>query len=580
MIKSVQVIQRKRTFLIFVAIITLIAMTAFLSMRFQGRIIKSYLIYFVEDKISKSLGVDVTMESIKIGIMGPTVLKGFSVVKKVAGSDAPFVFKSDKLIIYNNIAQMVVDRLVKKVGLSGINFVFKIENGFLYKGTRSIFQNVNGSGKIVNSNLLFDDISGKCYDFPISVHGKISGKTSKVEMDIESVSSKLTGRMHVSNFVLRPHTVGTLEFSNGSKFYFSGDLTIAPDEYLAFENLMIQNFLLASGKVDFLKKKFFAEILRLKRVSNAEQQSQSKDIIQLAADFSKPGLAEGSVLFNHVGIGRIDLQSQLDYEIAVTDSGLSGKIKTSGTVLDYRPFKELEGEFSVEDRILKIASLKLGDDYDLTGTVNLRSPYEINLALNIKDSNLSQLLLVSEVESESKINGRINGFIKTEGSLKNLLTTAKLECGRGHLGNLDYESMNVNLQGRGPVLKVADSRILRKEGYIVLSGEVDLRRLWSTEPYKGLAWTCGNEAIVWNGWNIMKETNSKEVEMKKGVGQEKEFMVTFKGYLNDEESWQDTQGHKQDEAIGVEYKLDDAKQVKMQLKNNEEIFSLEHRVKF
>jgi len=580
MIKAIQIVQRKRMFLIFTAIVALIAAATFLCLRFEGRIIKSYLIYFVEEKVSKSLGVNVTMESIKINVMGPTVLKGFGVVKTVAGSDTPFIFKSDKLIIYNNVAQMIADKLVKKVGLSGINLVFKIENGFLYKGNKPIFENINGSGKIVNSNLLFDDISGKCYDFPISVHGKISGKTSKVEMDINSVSDKLTGRMHVSNFILRPHAVGILEFANGSKFYFSGDLTIAPDEYLAFENVMMQNIFLAGGRIDFLKKKFFAEISRLKRISNTEQQFQNKDIIQLAGDFSKPGLMQGSVLFNHVGIGRIDLASQLDYEIAVSGSRLNGKMQTSGTVLDYRPFKELAGEFSVEGNVVKISSLKLGDDYNLTGTVNLRSPYETNLALDMKDSNLSQFLLVSEVESESKIGGRISGFIKTEGPFNNLLTSAKLECGKGHLGNLDYESMNVNLRGNGSVLKVADSRILRKEGFIVLSGEVDLRRLWSAEPYKGLAWTCGNEAIVWNGWNIMRETNSKEVEMKKGLGQEKEFMVTFKGYLNDEQSWQDTQGHKQDQAIGVEYKLDDAKQVKMQLKNNEEVFSLEHKAKF
>jgi hypothetical protein len=580
MIKAIQVIQHRKTLKILAAVIVLTVLTAFLCFRFEGRIIKSYLIYFVEEKVSKSLGVNVTMESIKIGIMGPTVLKGFGVVKTVAGSDTPFIFKSDKLIIYNNVGQMIVDKLVKKVGLNGINLVFKIENGFLYKGKKPIFENINGSGKIVNSNLLFDDISGKCYDFPISVHGNVSGKTSKVEMDIESISSKLTGRLHVSNYVLRPHAVGTLELANGSKFYFSGDLTIAPDEYLAFENVMMQNAFVANGRVDFLKKKFSAEISRLKRVSNSPQQSQSKDIIQLAGDFSNPGLTQGSVLFNHVGIGRVDLQSQLDYEIASRDGGLSGKIATSGTILDYRPFKELAGEFSVEGKTLRITSLKLGDDYNLTGTVDLQSPYKMNLALDIKDSSLSQFLLVSDTESESKIGGSINGFIKTEGPLNNLSTSAKLGCSKGHIGNLDYESMNINLRGNGSVLKVADSRIQRKEGYIVLSGEVDLRRLWSTEPYKGLAWTCGNEAIVWNGWNIMKETNSKEVEMKKGVGNDKEFMVTFKGYLNDEQSWQDTQGHKHDEAIGVEYKLDDAKQVKMQLKSNEEVFSLEHKAKF
>jgi len=179
-----------------------------------------------------------------------------------------------------------------------------------------------------------------------------------------------------------------------------------------------------------------------------------------------------------------------------------------------------------------------------------------------------------------KIKGIINGHINVKGSLDNLITVANIECGKGMLGNLDYESMNINLDGKGSVLKVADSRILRQDGYIELFGSLDLKRLWSSDPCKGLNWTCGNEAIVWNGWDIVKETNSKELEMKKGIGKEKEFMVTFKGYLNDEQSWQDSQGANQNEAVGVEYNLDSAKKLKMQVKNSEEIVSLENKVRF
>jgi hypothetical protein len=187
---------------------------------------------------------------------------------------------------------------------------------------------------------------------------------------------------------------------------------------------------------------------------------------------------------------------------------------------------------------------------------------------------------VPDADSEGKLKGKIKGSVTMKGSLDDLMTTANLECSKGNLGNLDYESMNINLNGKGSVLKVADSRILRKEGYIVLSGDVDLKRLWSKEPCEGLDWACGNEAVIWEGWDIVKQAKSQELEMKKGIGKEKEFMITFKSYLNDEQSWQDSQGGNQDEAVGVEYSLDEAKRVKMQLKNNEEVFSLENKIKF
>ena len=456
MIKAMRVMQRRQQRIIFTIAVSVIAIAGFLCFRFEGKLIKAPLHYFVEDKVSKALGVTVTMQSIKPGIVGPTVLKGFSVTK-ASGNDTPFIFKSDKFIIYNNIYQIAIDKLIKKAGFSGINLVFKIENGFLYKGDKPIFQNINGFGKIVNNNLLFDDISGRCYDFPLSVHGKVSGKTSKFDICINIAQT-------------------------------------------------------------------------------AQPQAARKNTSQLVGDFSKQGELKGSVFFDHVGIGRVDLQSQMDYEVVFLDKNrVSGRIKTSGTVIDYRPFKELEGEFLLEGNVLKIARLELGADYSMSGSVEFNKPYRVDIALKARN---------------------------------------------GSLGNIDYESMVVNLTGNSPVLKVVDSRILRKKGYIDLSGEVDLTRLWSSQPAQGLKWQCGNEAIVWNGWDIIKEANSKEVQMEKGVGKEKEFMVTFKGYLNDEESWQYSLGHKQDEAVGVEYSLDGAKKIKMQLKNNEEVFSLEHKVKF
>ena len=68
--------------------------------------------------------------------------------------------------------------------------------------------------------------------------------------------------------------------------------------------------------------------------------------------------------------------------------------------------------------------------------------------------------------------------------------------------------------------------------------------------------------------------------MGKAVGKKNEFMVTFKSYLNDEQSWQDSQGHKQDQAVAVKYNLDEQKSVNMRIKGNEEVFSLEHKARF
>lgn len=578
MIKAIQNIRLKKIAAVLFSIIAITAIAVFIFMRFQGGVVKAAFNYFVEERMGRALGAKVTMNSINTNFLGPTVLKSFTVVKESA-EDTPFIFKSEKFIIYNNMSQVFFDRIFKKAGFNkGINLVFKIENGCLLKGEKPIFENITGFGKIVNNNLIFDDISGKCYNFPLSVHGKLSGERLRLDLNIESSFEKLKAKVHLSNYALRPHAAGVLEFDEAQKFYFSGDLNISPGESIAFNNVMLQDAVSAMGKINFSKKRFYAE---LKKKPNAADPATAKDTVSIIGNFSKQGFLQVSAFFDHVQLGRLDFQSQLDCDINFSDkNNIKGFIKTSGTILDFRPFKEIEGSFLIKDRSLIITGLRLESDYNLAGFVNLYKPYQMDLTFDIKDSNLSQLLLVSDVESESKVSGKVSGQARTSGSLDSLITTVKLECKNGNLGNLDYESMNINLRGQGPVLAVSDSRILRKQGYIDLSGEVDLNSLWSQEPAKGLDWACGNEAIVWQGWDIVKETNSKQIEMAKGAGKQKEFMVTFKSYLNDEQSWQDSQGYNQNQAVAVEYNLDEAKKVKMQIKNNEEVVSLEHKVRF
>lgn len=555
--------------------IAVIVLCAAVYLKLQGKVILQSLQYFVEDKIGKSLNAKVTMDSLQPSVIGPTILNGFNITK-ACPDDTPFIFKSSRLIIYHNIVQLAAEKLFRKHIALEKKIVFKIENGFLYKGDKPIFSNISGSGRIINNNLIFNDINGKVYDFPLSVYGKISADTSKIDINIKSDSDKLRGKVCLSNYALRPHAVGTLEFNNGYKIYFSGDFDIKPGESISAENLMLQNAALASAKLDFSKKRFYAELTRKDKTAG----SNAKNLVCLLVDFSKEDLLQVSILLDHVAIGSFDIKSQADLQLAMRPGGVDGKITTSGTILDCKPFGELSGEFCIEGNVFKISSLKWGEDYNLSGSLNLYRPYDMDLVLGIKDGNLSQLLLVSDVESDGTVSGKINGQIRTQGPLRNPATVVKLECGGGRLGDLDYESMNVNLRGEGSVLKVVDSRILRKEGYINLSGDVDLKRLWSHDPCKGLAWTCGNEAIVWNGWDIIKQANSQELQMQKGVGRDKEFMVTFKSYLNDEQSWQDSQGPNQNETVGVQYNLDEAKRVKMQLRNNEEVFSLENKIRF
>ncbi len=575
----------------------LIAASVSVYLKLQSKFIANAVKGIIEDRIGEAFKADLEVESIRIGVVGPVVLNSPRLVKATA-EDTAFIFKSEKLILYLDVPHIVYNLIFKKQDKSAKDFAFRIENGFLYKGEAAIFKNISGSGKIVNDNLVFNDVRGKVYDFPLSVHGKIQDlgqKSSMLDLNIQSASRELNGKIHLSKNIYKPHLVGKVEPNGGGKFYFSFDADIDPaGPVCRFENFMFQNKVFAKGEVNLLKKKAYAQLElkglsggyagRIENPTGALPAVNDLGGIHMIVDFSAKDTISASALFNHVKIGDFDYQCQVDLELAIANfNNINGKIKTSGTVLDYKPFKELEGEFSIKNSILNILRLVWGEDYSLTGAVDMLRPYNVNLALNIKDGDVSQLFLICESEGETKniVSGKVDGVVKVTGHLNKLITEAKLKASRGNLGGLDYESLNINLSGRGPVLKVVDSRILRKEGFITLSGEVDLKKVWSDDPAGGLIWKCGNEVVVWNGWDIVKQANSLELQMKKAVGSQKEFMVTFKGYLNDEQAWEDTFADRRNkESVGVEYNIDDARKVKMQLRNNEEIFSLENKVRF
>jgi len=225
-------------------------------MKFEAKIISKQIQGIIEYKLGQSMAADISIKSIDTSLIGPISLNGLKLVKST-GQDTPFIFTSDKVIVYLNVPQLVIEQLFRKNSSSGKNFAFKIENGSLSKGDFAIFKDISGYGKIIDNNLIFNDIKGRCYDFPISIHGKIppeNEKTSGLDIDVKMASDKFGVKIHLARSLLKPYAVGVAEFKGGNKIYFSGDFDIKPGESIAVNNLMLQNTVLGSGGVDLAKK--------------------------------------------------------------------------------------------------------------------------------------------------------------------------------------------------------------------------------------------------------------------------------------------------------------------------------------
>src|SRR3989338_7675388 len=99
MIKAIRSTIFKRNAVLFFVAAGLLAAACFLCIKFRGSFMLRQLQYFVQYNVGKAIDAQVSIDSIRHSLVGPTVIKGFSVVKD-AGGDTPFIFKSDRMIIY------------------------------------------------------------------------------------------------------------------------------------------------------------------------------------------------------------------------------------------------------------------------------------------------------------------------------------------------------------------------------------------------------------------------------------------------------------------------------------------------
>ncbi len=278
-----------------------------------------------------------------------------------------------------------------------------------------------------------------------------------------------------------------------------------------------------------------------------------------------------------------NLTLSLDKGIDLQDKTLkfSGTLKTYGSVLNNRPFPELNSSFEIRDSQLRILTCSLGDNYNLRGIIDLNSPFHADLSLNFYQAALNELLLQltqpaysGEITSpeEFDFSGLLNGLIKISGPLGRPDIEGYLEAEHGHIGDLDFVSADINIKGHYPKIFIVNSRICREEDYFIMEGKMDFANL-EKQDFLDLKFKA-NKAVFWQGWDITRGRDN-QVHMSKNIADD--FKITFDTFVDDE-----TRTYDDDYAneLGLEYEILGDKVLKLRLRKEEEILGVERRVKF
>ena len=140
------------------------------------------------------------------------------------------------------------------------------------------------------------------------------------------------------------------------------------------------------------------------------------------------------------------------------DQFISGKIWSQYSLVDYKPIRELNGQFEIRDKKLFLSSLTLGD-IDCRGYIDLIYPYKLDLTLFLNAINMDDFLSFWVKNKSYDSSGDVSGEIQISGTLDRLLLKGNLESFDGFFKDFKYDSIVLNIEGIYPNMEIAHSAV-------------------------------------------------------------------------------------------------------------------------
>lgn len=182
----------------------------------------------------------------------------------------------------------------------------------------------------------------------------------------------------------------------------------------------------------------------------------------------------------HFKVFHYDISSELKGSIEFlskgkkTIDGIFGKLSSNYTLLNYRPIRELSGQFELKNKKLYFRSFSVGN-VAFNGHVDLVGPYNVDLVFTLAMIEMNDFLDFWMNDRNYDSGGLVSGTIGVAGNLNKLFLKGKLESHDGYINKIRFNSLLLNLNGFYPNLEVFDSSISEKEGFsFAFSGPIDL----------------------------------------------------------------------------------------------------------
>ena len=305
-----------------------------------------------------------------------------------------------------------------------------------------------------------------------------------------------------------------------------------------------------------------------------------KGIVRAQGKFSDGGAVSVDLKAEHLKLGDFDIVCGGRASISAQPgpSGLvyRGEFETKNLVVNYKPFPDLKVIYAVDRGTLNIDDARIGDLFRLAGRVLLNYPNSMDMTLTANNVSLSWLFIsIGSKDAGKLLTGTMNGRFVLRGPSEKLKMDARIDIRKGTMAELDFEALSATLKGDMPYLRIEDARITRQSGFFTLEGEMDLRKIGKSAFFDNIRLSSDDKAINWDGWNSSKVQDVSEFRMKKRINDD--INIDFKKFVAEEKV---DESIKDNDEVGLEYKLHPNDSLKMVVGKDREFLGLEHKDKF
>lgn len=501
----------------------------------------------------------------------------WDIVFKRSRKISNITFVSPKVYFYDTDTKFAVPRVVDPAWK---DITISIRDGS--------FHNSQAAAVITefNGNFRLDDKGIESRNVSASVFGQRFFGSGSVGFPLAHSAIRLEGAIKGRGYVLQARLNGILEdiavrgsFEIPEKLNldFSGDIASTKNE-VSLKNFDLGGNLLLSGVFQRLKKGFNIDMYPQGDRGNAAALGEVSSV-GITGDLSKLPYFTLNINATHLKLLGFDFLSnyningKLNYDKDNRIESVVGDFSTSGSLINYDPIREIKGTFEFAGNKLKLLGLNYGDVVFVNGAFSLAPLNEMDLSLKFKGAQLGGLMDLTM--ERGLVSGSVFGDIRVYGNpQKDMKIEGQFDFLNGNIGFVKYNSAKISIRGSSERLEFFNSKVYTDDEVLTLEGKMDLKDIGTSRAFRNIVIKSDPNTVVWAGTSVTRTSGGEEFVSGRDINEQ--FRVNFKTYS----SQQPQEARPQQDEVELEYKLGKPGNIKLRMKENDDFFGVERKVKF